>query len=232
MENTKHENNDVIQQMFAAGAHYGYSKARRHPSTREYIFGTKNNVEIIDLEKTASLLDAAKEFMAELSREKKKVLFVGTKNEVRGIVEAAAKSCDMPYVTERWIGGTLTNFSEIQKRIKHYKDLTEQKEKGELSKKYTKKEQLLIDRELEKLRRNFGGIVTLDRIPDAIFVVDPRAEHIAVSEARDKGLPIIALMNSDCDASKIDRPIIANDTILPSVTFFVGEVTAAYRDAK
>jgi small subunit ribosomal protein S2 len=133
----------------------------------------------------------------------------------------------MPYVSERWVGGTLTNFPEIKKRITKLLDLRDQKEKGGLDK-YTKKEKLLIDREMEDMTKNFQGLTGITKTPDVMFVVDPKKEHIAVTEARKMNMPIIALLNTDCNLKNIDYPIVANDASVPSITFFVSKLKEAY----
>ena len=222
------ENKGIIEEMFKVGAHFGYSKSKRHPSMKSLIFGVKNTVEIIDLEKTDEYLARAKEFVASVAREGKQILFVGSKNEAREAVKNAALSVDMPYVTNRWIGGTITNFSEIKKRIARLEDLTSKKEKGELGM-YTKKERLLIDREIEDLEKHFGGLLPMKQKPAAIFVVDSGAESIAVKEATGTGIPVISLSGSDCNIKGIDYPVPANDSSRSSITFFVDAITAAYK---
>lgn len=221
----------IIDALFKTGAHFGYSKARRHPSTKPFIFGSKNNVEILDLEKTSASLEAARGVVADLAHEGKTILFVGTKPEARKLVVDGANAIDMPYVSERWIGGTLTNFSEIKKRVARLEDLLIKREKGELSV-YTKKERLLLDREIAKLQKHFGGIVSMKETPRALFIVDPRAEHLAVREAVARNVPIIALASSDCDVAKITYPIVANDSAMQSIRFFVEEIVTAYREGK
>lgn len=224
------ENAGNIDRMFAVGAHYGYSRSRRHPSVKPYIFGAKNWVEIIDLEKTNDLLADASDFAKKLGMEGKKILFVGSKNEAKAAIEEGADSIDMPYVTGRWIGGTITNFSEIKKRINKMKDLSSKREKGEFDKKYTKKEQLMLDREIENLKTNFFGIKSLTEIPSALFVIDIKAEDIAIREAKQKGLPVIGLLNSDSNLTNIDYPIVANDATRASIKFFVDEIVKAYKE--
>ena len=217
-----------IDRMFAVGAHYGYSKSRRHPSVKPYIFGVKNWVEIINLEKTNDLLKDATEFAKKLGTEGKKILFVGSKNEAKSAIKEGADSIDMSYVTGRWIGGTITNFSEIKKRIKKMKDLSSEKDKGELAQKYTKKEQVMFDREMKNLETNFLGIGSMIEIPNALFVVDTKKEDIAVREARQKQIPIIGLLNSDTNLTIIDYPIVANDAKRVSIKFFVDERVKSY----
>jgi len=221
------ENSGIIEDMFKVGAHFGYSKSKRHPSMKPLIFGIKNTVEIINLEKTDEYLARAKEFVASMAKEGRQVLFVGSKNEAREVVKHAALSIDMPYVTNRWIGGTITNFSEIKKRIARLEDLTSKKEKGELGM-YTKKERLMIDREIEGLEKHFGGLLSMKQKPAAIFVVDSKAESIAVKEAISTGIPIISLSGSDCNIKSIDYPIPANDSSKSSITFFVNAIAAVY----
>jgi small subunit ribosomal protein S2 len=219
----------LIDEMFKVGAQYAYSKSRRHPTSKGYIFGVKNRVEIFDLEKTSEALGKALGFVKELASEKKTILFVGGKNEAKEAIKEAASALKMPYVAGRWIGGTLTNFVEIQKRISKYEDLTEKKEKGELSK-FTKKERLLIDRDIEDLETKFGGIISMKKLPQALFVVDSKQEKIAVEEAKMSGIPVIALSNSDCDLGEVNYPIPGNDSNLSSIKFFVEEVRKAYEE--
>ncbi|MFC1721171.1 30S ribosomal protein S2 [Patescibacteria group bacterium] len=223
--------NTIIDKMFAVGAHFGYRKSRRHPSMKPFVFGAKNRTEIFDLEKTDEYLSKTKEFIAKLAAEGKTILFVSTKAEGKTIMKEAAQSIDMPYVTERWIGGTMTNFSEIKKRVSRLLDLIDKKEKGELVK-YTKKEQMLLGREIGKLQKNFGGISTMKDLPDAVFVVDPQKEETAVIEATKKNIPVIALASTDCDITDVDHVIPANDSSVKSIEFFVNEVVDAYKDAR
>ncbi len=217
--------------MFKAGAHFGYSKSRRHPSTASYVFGVKNKTEIIDLEKTSELLNKAIEFVTSLAKDNKKILFIGGKSEAKNAIKNGAMIIDMPYVSGRWIGGTLTNAPEIKKRVARFEDLTSQKEKGELSK-YTKKERLLIDRLIVNLEEMFGGVIGMKESPKALFVIDPKKEIIAVTEAKKMGIPVIALLNTDCNIKDIDYPIIANDSSVSSISFFVDSIVKAYKAGK
>ena len=233
MEEIKDTKNSdkIIEEMFKAGAHFGYSKSRRHPTASPYIFGVKNRVEIFDLAKTADLLKNALDFVSGLAKEDRQILFVGGKNEARDLIKNAAISIDMPYVAGRWIGGTFTNFPEIKKRISKLEELTKQREKGELSK-YTKKERLIIDRNIANLERFFSGLLLMKEMPKAIFVIDPKNEAIAVTEAKKIGIPVIALAGSDCDIKDVDYPIAANDSSISSISFFVGEIVSAYKKNK
>jgi small subunit ribosomal protein S2 len=218
---------NTIEEMFKAGAHYGYSKSRRHPTTTPYIFATKNGVDIINVEKTYDLFEKALEQVTKLAASGKTILFVGTKAEAKQQIVEAALALNMPYVNERWVGGSLTNFPEIKKRITKLLDLRDQKEKGGLDK-YTKKERLLIDREMDDMTKNFQGLTGITRTPDAMFVIDPKKEHIAVTEAHKMNLPVIAVLNTDCNLKQVEFPIIANDASVMSISYFVNSVKEAY----
>lgn len=222
-------NSEMVDQMFQVGAHFGYDKSRRHPTVSKFIFGRKENFEIFDLEKSAEKLQAAKDFAKKIGFEGKQILFVGGKREAQNIIKMGAEKIDMPYVAGRWIGGTLTNFEEIRKRVNHFVDLSTQKEKGLLAK-YTKKERLMIDREIEKLDTRFGGIVNMETKPAAVFLVDSNNEFIARDEAIQNNIPIISLSGSDNDFSKIDYAIPANDSLAKSIKFFVDQIVASYEE--
>ena len=217
-----------IDAMFKSGAHYGYSKTRRHPSTTPFVFATKNKNDLINLEKTVESLDKALAFLRELATSGKTILLVGAKPEAKEAIKNAGTILDMPYVTERWIGGTITNFSEIKKRIARLEDLKSKKEKGELDM-YTKKERLLIDREIEKLSLYFGGLVSLKKTPDTLIIIDTKKEHIAFTEAKKAGIPVVGLVNTDTNIVDIDYPIIANDASLSSIIYFVSQIMEAYK---
>lgn len=225
------KNSMLIDNLFKAGAHFAYSKSRRHPSTKQYIFGAKNKVEIFDLEKTSDLLEKTKMFVKTLGAENKQILFVGGKPESRDVVKTAAMSIGMPYVAGRWIGGSLTNFGQIRGRIDKMLTLIDQREKGELGK-YTKKERLLIDREIAKLTVFFSGLVPLKGMPQALFVIDSKKEKIAVAEAKKMNIPVVALLGSDCDISEVDHAIVGNDASITSIRFFVNEIVKAYQEGK
>jgi len=221
---------ELIERMFSVGAHYGYSKSRRHPSVKPLIFGAKNRVEIFDLEKTSQMLREALAFAEKLGSEGKSILFVGGKHEAQKTVREAGEKLSMPFVAGRWIGGTLTNISEIKKRLVRLEKLTSDRDTGELAKKYTKKERVLIDREIAKLEENFRGLMpTKEHVPDAMFIVDTKFEKAALVEAQKKGIPVIGLLNSDCDVSKVTHPIVANDATFDSIAFFVNEIIVAFQ---
>lgn len=220
-----------LKELFEVGAHYGYTKARRHPSTQKYIFGTKNSVEIFDLEKTQAQLTVAEDFVKDLASKGQQILFVSGKSESREALVSGADSIEMPYVSGRFIGGTLTNFDEIRKRVSKLEDIREKKEKGKLDK-YTKHEQLLMTREADDLNDSFGGIVPMQKKPAAIFVVDPKRESIAVLEAKKIGIPIVALASSDCNLDNIEYPIPANDSNVHSIQYFIEHIVEAYKKGK
>jgi len=220
--------NSKIEALFKAGAHFGFVKSRRHPTVAPYIFGAKNRIEIFDLEKTEPLLSDALEFVKKLGADKKTILFVGGKSEAKKAIKNAGEALDMPYVAGRWIGGTISNFVEIKKRIDKFLDLSSKKEKGELGK-YTKKERLLIDREIERLDKFFSGLVPLTKTPDAMIIVDPKKEHIALAEALAVNIPVIAICGSDCNISNITYPIVANDASLASVNYIVSQIVESYK---
>jgi small subunit ribosomal protein S2 len=222
---------NTIEQMFEAGAHFAYAKSRRHPSTKKFIFGVKNGVEIIDLEKTEKMLEDAKKVAFEVAKNNGQILFVGSKKEISSIVKDAALRVDQPYVSNRWIGGTLTNFVEIQKRVRRLEDLEQQKEKGFLAK-YTKKERLLIDREMDKLNERFGGITNMKSKPALLFIIDPKNEIAAQKEAVSMNVPVVCVANSDCDIDSIQYPIIANDSSVKSVGFFIEQIVNSIKEGQ
>jgi small subunit ribosomal protein S2 len=231
-ETTNTNTSSLIERLFSVGAHFGFTKSRRHPTTSPFIFGNKQGTDIIDLEKTVASLNVAKEFVKEAAKSGKTILFVGTKDEVIKTVKAHAESIEMPFVVNRWVGGMLTNFSEIKKRIQRLKDLTSQGESGELERKYTKKERVIIGRELAKLNNNFSGIQNMDRTPYAMIVVDSRHDFIAISEARELNIPVIGIVNSDTNLRLVTHPIVANDGLQSSVALILSELTASYTEGK
>lgn len=225
-------NSSLIERLFAAGAHFGFTKSRRHPTVTPFIFANKLGTDIIDLEQTAALLEDAKLMLKEAGEKGQTVLYVGTKDEISKIVAEYATKAEMPMVVNRWIGGMLTNFSEIRKRIERLKSLVAERESGELERKYIKKERVVIGREVDKLEFNFGGIQKMDRTPHILLIVDPRHDFIAVNEARDMKVPVIALMSSDCDVSLITKPVVINDALKASVTLALSELTTAYMEGR
>ncbi len=221
----------VVDALFSVGAHFGFVKSRRHPSAKPFIFGSKNNIEIFNLEKTSKELEKALNFIEGKGKEGAMGLWVGGKSEAREAIMKAGQELEMPYVAGRWIGGTLSNFSEIKKRITRLEDLTSQREKGELSK-YTKKERLLFDREIEKLSIYFGGLSRLKSLPKFLVVIDPKKEYIATAEARKIGIPVVALAGSDTNLYELNYAIPGNDSSRQSIAFVLRELVAAYKKGK
>ncbi len=220
-----------LQQLLEAGCHFGHQARRWHPAMAQYIYTNRDNVHIFDLVKTQTGLKAAAAFVKATAAKGEKILFVGTKRQAKEVVEAAAKKAGMPYVTQRWLGGTLTNWDQIYKRISRLKDLRDKRETGEL-KKYTKKEQLLIDREIAKLERFLGGIESLSSRPAAIFVVDTHREEVAVREAVKTGVTVIGMVDTNGDPRLVDYVIPVNDDALKSIELIVNTVADAIVNSK
>ncbi len=219
----------LVKELFTVGAHFGYSRTRRHPSVAKHLFATKNKVDIIDIEKTEVMLKEAEAVIAALGEKGKTIVFVGTKPEAKEAVRAAAEGLNLPFVTSRWVGGTLTNFPEIKKRLARLEELRAAKISGDLQKKYTKKEQLLIAREVAKMEELFSGIVSLKGTPDALVIVDPKKEEIAVKEASRLGIPTIAVASTDCDITAVTHAVLANDSSRASIEFIVKRLAEAYK---
>ena len=209
-----------------AGLQYGYSRTRRHPSIKPFIEGNSNGNDFINLEATKTQLDEAITFLKSVSGAGKVILFVGVKPEIRQIIKEVALSLNAPYIAERFIGGTLTNFPQMKKRIEKLHDLLKKKETGELAV-YTKKEQLLIQRDIDRLDRDFGGISALTTLPAAVVITDPRHESMCVKEAKLLHIPVVALSNTDCTIEGIEYPIVGNDGSVPAVRFVLETIKGA-----
>ena len=216
------------KRLFDTGAHFAQVKSRRHPSMKPYLVGTKGRQEIIDLVKTTEQLEAAKTVMAALAKEGKTVLFVGGKVEIAALVKKYAQEIQAPYVASRWLGGTISNWVEIKKRIDRLAELIEKSATGALAKQHTKLELVMIGREQKRLTERLDGITTMTKKPDALLVVDTKHEKHAVKEAREAGIPIIAIMSSDCDLKDASYPIVANDTSRETVGLVLSELVEAF----
>lgn len=214
-----------------AGVHYGYSRTRRHPTVTPFLYGNKNGTDIIDIDKVLPQLEKAASFLAELGAAGKTALFVGVKPEARAAVMDISSALRQPYVTERWIGGILTNFPQIKQRIDKLEKMKEERVTGEYAK-YTKKEQLLLTREMERLNKYFSGLLGVTKMPDVVVVVDSKKEHIAILEARKMNIPVIAIGNTDCTVRAIDYPIVANDSSVSSITAILGILKDAFQGNK
>jgi small subunit ribosomal protein S2 len=205
-----------VEALLESGAHFGHLTRRWNPKMRKFIYTERNGIHIIDLRKTKVLLDIASEAAHDAASQGKVVLFVGTKNQAKEAIQNAAKRCGAYYVSERWLGGMLTNFSTIRKSIKRLASIDKMEADGTFEK-FTKKERLMLNRERERLRRVFGGIEEMTRIPGAIFVVDVKKEHIAIQEAKKLGIPVIGMVDTNCDPDTVNYPIPANDDSIRTI---------------
>ncbi len=205
-----------IKELLEAGAHFGHQTSRWHPRMKKYIFTKRNGIHIIDLEKTANMLEKACEFIKGTVAEGGKVLFVGTKKQAQSIVEEEAKRCDMFYINQRWIGGILTNFTTIQGRIDHLVRLEDQQARGDFAR-LPKKESMKLSEEIERLNKNLGGFKEMTNLPDVIFIIDPSKEDIALAEAQRVGIPVVAIVDTNCNPDDIDYPIPANDDAIRAI---------------
>ena len=212
-----------IKEMTQAGLYFGHKTSKINPKMKPYIKEIRNAIHIIDLEKTVEKLEDALKYLKELISKNGTIMIVGTKIQVKKLVEDIAKECNLSYVSQRWIGGTFTNFDNIKKRIERLKDLEEKKKNGELDK-YTKKERSKIDKEISDLKIKFGGLRDLKELPTAIFVCDMKNDELAVKEARDKGIKIIAIADTNVDPNLVDYPIPANDDAISSVKYIIEKV--------
>jgi small subunit ribosomal protein S2 len=222
-----------IEQLLAAGAHFGHLTRRWNPQMRPYIFMERNGIHIIDLKKTQQLIDEAHDAAEKIAAEGKRILFVGTKKQARDVVRAEAERASMNFVTDRWLGGMLTNFATIRRSIKRLTTI-EKMEMDGTSDNLTKKERLMLSREKEKLVRVMGGIVDMNRLPGALYIVDIRKEHLAVKEAKTLGIPVIAIVDTNTDPRDIDFPIPANDDSLKTIaliTKVIADGVTAGREA-
>jgi len=212
-----------LEEMLKAGVHFGHRASKWNAKMKEYIHTTRNKVHIIDLEKTEEELKKALEFINEIKEKKGMIIFVGTKVAAKEITKEIAENVKMPYVIERWIGGTLTNFKVISKRLEHIRDLEKKEKEGEL-KKYTKKEQHEFNIVIQKLNKQFGGIKEITKLPDVLFVIDANKEKLAIKEAKMKNIPIIGLCDTNSDPTTVDYPIPANDDAISSLRLILGTV--------
>ena len=219
------------EEMVKAGLHFGHKSSKIHPKMEPYLYGVRNGIHIIDLEKTKEKLGEALKFIKELISENKVLLVVGTKVQAKKLVEDFAKECGLLYVSERWLGGTFTNFGVIKKRINHFKDLEDKKTKGELEK-YTKKERGKIDLELRGFERKFGGIRDMEKLPDAVFVLSIEKDNLVIKEAREKNVKVIAVSDSNTDPTVADYPIPANDDALSSTRYILDKTKEVILKAK
>jgi len=219
------------EEMNRAGLHFGHRTSKINPKMTPYLYGTRNSVHIIDLEKTAEKFKEALNFIQEIISEGKVLLMVGTKIQAKDLLKSTAEECGLPYVSERWLGGTFTNFETIKKRIEYFKDLENKRKTGELEK-YTKKEKAMFDREIKGLQTRFGGIKSLTKIPEAIFVLDMNKDILAIREAKAKGVKVIGIADSNVDPGLADYVIPANDDAITSIKYVLEKVKEAILKSK
>ena len=215
-----------MKQLLEAGVHFGHQTRRWNPKMARFIFTERNGIYIIDLQKTVKKMDEAYNFVRDLAAEGGKVLFVGTKKQAQESIKNEAERCNQYFVNERWLGGMLTNFQTIEKRVKRLKTLEKQAEDGTFEL-LPKKEVTLLKHEMEKLQKYLGGIKDMKKLPAALFIIDPKKEEIAVSEARKLHIPIIATVDTNCDPDVIDYPIPANDDAIRAVKLLTGKIADA-----
>jgi len=227
----KIEKEIILEELLEAGCHFGHQAKRWQPKMKKYIWTVREGVHIFDLAKTKKCLEKAIEFVKEITAQGKKIIFVGTKRQARSIIKEAAQNCGMPYVAERWLGGTITNWRQIKKSIDKLIEMKKKREESEYDK-YTKKERILIDREVSRLEKFFGGLVDLKDLPEAVFIVDCRKEEAAVKEAQMKGIKLVGLVDTNTDPTGIDYPIPANDDSAGSIRLIVGKIADAVIEGK
>ncbi|MBW6441513.1 30S ribosomal protein S2 [Patescibacteria group bacterium] len=218
-----------MQEMIDSGVHFGHQARKWHPKMEPYIYTVNKNVHIIDLEKTEEMLQKACDFLYEQASQGKVIVFVGTKRQSKEIIENEARRSGALFVSERWVGGTITNFETIKKNIDKLLDYIKGREEGKFSI-YTKKERLMIDREIEKLEATYGGISSLKKAPEVLFVLDPKREKTAIREAKRSDAPVVSVVDTNCDPSDIDYPIPGNDDALKSVALLVRAIADAVEE--
>ena len=221
----------AMKQLLEAGVHFGHQTRRWDPRMAEYIFQARNGIHIIDLQKTSKKLDEAYEFMKEQAEEGKTVLFIGTKKQAQDCVKEAAEKTGMYYVNQRWLGGTLTNFKTIRKRIERLTQLEQMEQDGTFDV-LPKKEVVLLRKEMDKLNKNLGGIKEMTEIPGVMFVVDPKKEHIAIQEARKLNIPVVGLVDTNCDPNDVDYVIPGNDDAIRAVKLITDVMANAIIEGK
>jgi len=207
---------EELNRLLEAGVHFGHRAKRWNPKMEKFIFGKRSGIYIIDLEKTLEKIREAQEFLKNLVKEEKDILFVGTKKQAQGVIKEIAQACNMPYVVDRWVGGLLTNFKVVSSRIERYKKLLKDRESGNFEK-LLKKEVVMLNKEIEKMEKNFVGVKNMENMPAALLVVDPKKEILAVKEAIKVGIPVVALIDTDSDPDIIDYPMPGNDDALKSI---------------
>ena len=220
-----------MKQLLEAGVHFGHQTRRWNPKMKEYIFTERTGIYIIDLQKTVKKIEEAYYFVRDLAMEDKTILFVGTKKQAQESIEQEAKRCDMYYVNQRWLGGMLTNFKTIQSRINKLRKIEKMEADGDFDL-LPKKEVIQLKAEQEKLEKNLGGIKEMKKLPSAMFVVDPRKEHIAILEAKALGIPVVAIVDTNCDPDEADYPIPGNDDAIRAVKLIASKIADAVLEGR
>lgn len=219
----------ITEEMAEAGLHFGQAVSKRHPKMEPYIEGVKGSVHLINLQATEEKLKGCLEYLSQLKKEGKIIMFVSTKPEFRKIIKEVANECEMPYIINRFLGGMMTNFKTMKARIDYYNNISKQQESGELERKYTKQERVKIVKEMEGLEKKLGGVLKLERIPDAIFVVDMIKDKLAIKEAKMCGVKVISIADTNADPTEADCFIPANDDSISSVTYILNKVKSVLK---
>ncbi|MCK8826285.1 30S ribosomal protein S2 [Natroniella acetigena] len=221
----------TMKQLLESGVHFGHQTKRWNPKMKDYIFTERNGIYIVDLQQTVKFAEKAYDFVCELASEDKTILFVGTKKQAKHTIKKEAERCGMPYVNERWLGGMLTNYQTIRKRIERLEELEQMEEDG-IFEVLPKKEVMELEKERNKLKRFLGGIRDMNGLPDALYVADPRKEEIAVAEANKLGIPVVAIVDTNCDPDVIDYMITGNDDAIRAVKLLTGVIADAVLEGK
>jgi len=220
-----------VEKMEQAGVNFGHKVSKLHPKMKQYVSGIKNNVHMFDLEKTSKELEKALTFISKIVSEGKTIVFIGTKIQLKSLIREAAEECGLSYITERWLGGTFTNFETIQKRVNYFKDLEKKRETGELEK-YTKKERLNFNKEIASLKIKFEGVKNMPKLPDAVIIFGLDKDITCAREAKRKGIKIIAIVDTNVDPDIVDYPIPANDDAISAVSYIIDKVRETIQKAQ
>lgn len=220
-----------LKELLEAGVHFGHQTKKRNPKMKKYIYNERNGIHIIDLQQTIKLFEEASRFMSNTAAQGKTVLFVGTKKQAQDVVAEEATRCGMPYVNQRWLGGLLTNFATLKKSMKKFKDLQKMKLDGDFEH-FSKKDASRLEKKYKKMEKLFIGIKDMENLPDAMFIIDPRKEEIAVGEAKKLNVPLTAVVDTNCDPEKVDHVIPGNDDAIRAIKLFASRISDAIIEGK
>ncbi|PWT94222.1 MAG: 30S ribosomal protein S2 [Acidobacteria bacterium] len=220
-----------LKELLEAGVHFGHQTKKRNPKMKKYIYNERNGIHIIDLQQTIKLFDEASRFMSNVAAQGKSVLFVGTKKQAQDAIAEEAERCSMPYVNQRWLGGLLTNFLTLKKSMKKFKELEKMKLDGDFEH-FSKKDASRLEKKYKKMEKLFSGVKDMENLPDALFVIDPRKEAIAVGEAKKLGVPVVAVVDTNCDPDMVDYVIPGNDDAIRAINLFASRISAAVAEGK